>query len=274
MDFKDKIAIVTGGASGIGQACASGFASHNATVAVLDRDIEGGQATLEQIRQHGGVAELFPVDIGVSKQVEQTVQKVVARFGGIDVLAHCAGIQSYGTATSTSDEDWRKTLAVDLDGAFYISKFAIPAMVERGSGSIVITGSTQSIVAHRNSAAYVVGKHALVGLVRSIALDFATKNIRANCVLPGAIDTPMLRWGASLDANPEGVIDACHKLSPLGRMGTAEEVANVIVFLSSDLASYVTGTTVVVDGGQLVPCGGTAFQFVGTGAFHGDTDDE
>ncbi len=130
----------------------------------------------------------------------------------------------------------------------------------------MFTGSTQSLVAHRNSAAYVTGKHGLLGITRSVALDFAKDHIRANCVLPGAIDTPMIRWGASLDPHPERVIEACHSLALLGRMGTPEEVANVNLFLLSDMASFITGTSVVVDGGQLVPCGGTAFQLTGTGA--------
>jgi NAD(P)-dependent dehydrogenase (short-subunit alcohol dehydrogenase family) len=266
MNFTGRVAIVTGGSSGIGRACAFGFASRQAAVAVLDRNQEDGEAAVEQIRAQGGTAEFIAVDLSVSGQVQDAIEKTVSRLGGIDVLAHCAGIQSYGSAVTTTEEDWRKTLAIDLDSAFFITRYAIPEMVRRGGGSIVLTGSTQSLVAHRNSAAYVTGKHAVVGLMRSIALDFAEQNIRANCVLPGAIDTPMLRWGAARDPNPERVIDACHKLALLGRMGNPEEVANVIVFLASDLASYVTGSTMVVDGGQLVPCGGTAFQLVGTGA--------
>lgn len=265
MDFKGKVVVVTGAGSGIGQACAYTFSKQGAAVAVLDRNCEHGEATAAQIRQQGGFAKFFPVDVSISSSAEEAIRNVVAHFGGLDVVAHCAGIQSYGTVANTTEEDWRITLAVDLDGAFYIAKFAVPEMIKRGGGSIVITGSTQSLVAHRNSAAYVTSKHAVVGLVRSIALDFAANNIRANCVLPGAIDTPMLRWGAARDANPERVIDACHKLALLGRMGTPEEVANVVWFLASDLASFVTGTTVVVDGGQLVPCGGTGFQLVGTG---------
>lgn len=266
MNFRNKVAVVTGAGSGIGQACACAFASREAIVAVLDRDRDTGEAAAASIRRQGGTALFLPVDVGVSVDVETTIHEVVARLGGVDVLAHCAGVQSYGTAESTTEENWRKTLAVDLDGAFHVSKHVISAMKKRGGGSIVITGSTQSLVAHRNSAAYVTSKHAVVGLVRSIALDFASSHIRANCVLPGAIDTPMLRWGASLDPDPERVIEACSKLALLGRMGTPEEVANAIMFLSSDLASYVTGSTLVVDGGQLVPCGGTAFQLTGTGA--------
>lgn len=266
MKFQGKVAVVTGAGSGIGRACALGFAAAGAAVALLDRNREHGEAAAAEIRHQGGEAEFFAVDVSVSEAVATVVQDVSARFGGVDVLAHCAGIQSYGDAESTSEEDWRKTMSVDLDGAFLACKHVLPAMKARGGGAIVITGSTQSLVAHRNSAAYVTSKHAVVGLVRSIALDFAADNIRANCVLPGAIDTPMLRWGAERDEHPERVIEACHKLALLGRMGRPEEVANVIVFLASDLASYVTGTTMVVDGGQLVPCGGTAFQLVGTGA--------
>lgn len=270
MNFEGKVAVVTGASSGIGQACAFGFASRAAVVAVLDRDREGGEATAKKIREQGGSAKFFPVDLSVCAQVEDAIHDAVSRLGGIDVVAHCAGIQSYGTVVSTTQEEWRRTLAVDLDGAFFVSKYAIQEMVRRRGGSIVLIGSTQSLVAHRNCTAYVTGKHAVLGLMRSIALDFAVNNIRANCVLPGAIDTPMLRWGASLDPDPARVIDACHKLALLGRMGTAEEVANVVMFLSSGLASFVTGAAFVVDGGQMVPCGGTAFQQVGTGFVNND----
>jgi NAD(P)-dependent dehydrogenase (short-subunit alcohol dehydrogenase family) len=139
-------------------------------------------------------------------------------------------------------------------------------MIKRGGGSIVITGSVQSVAAQRNSVHYVVSKHGLLGLTRCLALDYAKQNIRANCVLPGAIDTPMLRWAASLDPNPDKVLEACDRLHALGRCGQPEEVARVIAFLASDLASFVTGSAVVVDGGLLVPVGGMAFQDSGTGA--------
>lgn len=133
----------------------------------------------------------------------------------------------------------------------------------------MIIGSVQSLTAQRNSVQYVVSKHALLGLTRSIALDYGRQNIRANCVLPGAIDTPMLRWAASLDPDPQGVLDAIDKLHIRGKMGRPEEVANVIVFLASDMASFVTGSAVVVDGGLLVPAGGMTFQEIGTGATKG-----
>jgi len=139
-------------------------------------------------------------------------------------------------------------------------------MLKRGGGAIVMTGSVQSVTAQRNSVHYVTSKHALLGLTRSIALDYGNQNIRANCVLPGAIDTPMLRWSASLDTDSARVLAACDRLHIRGKMGRAEEVARVIAFLASDLASFMTGAAIPVDGGILVPTGGMAFQESGTGA--------
>jgi NAD(P)-dependent dehydrogenase (short-subunit alcohol dehydrogenase family) len=153
----------------------------------------------------------------------------------------------------------------NLKSAFLMSKFAIPEMIRRGGGAIVITGSVQSVTAQRNSAHYVVSKHGLLGLTRSIALDYGSQNIRANCVMPGAIDTPMLRWAASLDSDPDRVLAACDQLHIRGKMGQPEEVARAIAFLASDLASFITGAAIPVDGGLLTPTGGMLSQETGTG---------
>jgi NAD(P)-dependent dehydrogenase (short-subunit alcohol dehydrogenase family) len=265
MDFTNRAIIVTGGASGIGEATAREFAGRNGAVAIFDRNDQAGQETAAALRDAGQTAEYYQVDLAASTQVEQAVEQVAARMGGIDILANVAGIQRYGTAVTTSEAEWDETLNANVRSAFLASKYAMPHMIRRGGGSIVMVGSVQSMTAQRNSMAYVVSKHALLGLTRSMALDFAAYNIRVNCVCPGAIDTPMLRWAASLDENPERVMDACSKVSIFGRVGRPEEIARVIAFLASDLASYISGTAVVADGGLLTPTGGMMSQESGTG---------
>ena len=267
LNFEGKVAVVTGAASGIGRATAIALAERGAGVVLVDRNAELARQLSEELNTSCPDCTLLTtVDVADANAVERSMNEAAEKLGGIDLLAHCAGIQSYGTAVTTKVDAWQHTLSVDLDSAFYMARAVLPHMQRRGGGSVVLTGSTQSLVAHRNSAAYVTGKHAVVGLMRSIAVDFATAGVRANCVLPGAVDTPMIRWSASLDADPQRVLDACGSLALLRRMGTAEEVANVILFLLSDMASFVTGASFVVDGGQLVPCGGMAFQLNGTGA--------
>lgn len=264
MQFKGKVAVVTGGASGIGRACAFEFAGGGAAVAVVDRDAANGEQVAREIS--GAPAAFFAADLGRAADAERTVAAIVQRFGGIDILVNNAGIQRYGTVATLSEAEWDEVITANLKSAFLISKFAIPEMIKRGGGAVVITGSVQSVTAQRNSAHYVVSKHGLLGLARSIAIDFAKENIRANCVLPGAIDTPMLRWAANLDPHPEKVIEACNRIHALGRMGKPEEVARVIAFLASDAASFMTGSAVMVDGGLLAPAGGMAFQESGTGS--------
>ena len=267
LSLDGKVALVTGAASGIGRATALAVAAQGARVLLLDRDAAGLDGLLRELDERGeGQALALPTDVADPQAVEEAVTQARDGFGGVDLLAHCAGVQSYGSAVTTEIAAWRRTLAVDLDSAFYLARAVLPEMQRRGGGAIVFTGSTQSLVAHRNSAAYVTGKHALLGITRSIALDFAADNVRANCVLPGAIDTPMIRWGASRDPDPQRVLDACASLALMGRMGAPEEVADVILFLLSGMSSFITGASIVVDGGQMVPCGGTAFQLTGTGA--------
>jgi NAD(P)-dependent dehydrogenase (short-subunit alcohol dehydrogenase family) len=266
MDFNGRVAVVTGGGSGIGRACAQEFVEKGATVAVVDRDAKAGAETAAELKSKGGKAEFFQVDVSSASEVEKLIPAVVSAFGGIDILVNNAGIQRYGTVTTISEDEWDEVLNINLKGAFLMSKHVIPQMIERGGGSIVITGSVQSVAAQRNSVHYVVSKHGLLGLARCIALDYGKQNIRANCVLPGAIDTPMLRWAANLDSNPEKVLEACDSLHVRGKMGQPEEVAHVIVFLASDRASFMTGSAVMVEGGLLVPVGGMAFQQSGTGS--------
>ncbi len=266
MDFKGKVVVITGGGSGIGKACAQEFAKRNGAVAVVDRDAKSGQATIAGLDKGDAPAEFFHADVSKRGEVEKLVQRITQGFGGIDVLVNNAGIQRYGTVTSVSEEEWDEVMNVNLKSAFLMTKYTIPAMLRRGGGAIVITGSVQSVAAQGNSVHYIVSKHGLLGLTRSVALDFGSQNIRVNCVCPGAIDTPMLRWAAGLTEDPGKVLEACDRLHIRGKMGKSEEVARVVVFLASDLASFVTGSAVMVDGGLLVPLGGMAFQGSAPGA--------
>ncbi len=249
MEFSGKVAIVTGGASGIGAATAELLREKEATVATVDVASGAG----------------YQADLSDPDQVKQVIASIVARHGPPQILIHSAGIQTYGTAVSTGDEIWARTLAVNVTSAFYMTREVIPHLVRHGGGSIVLVGSVQSLGAISNSAAYITSKHAILGLARSIAVDFGSKGIRCNCVCPGAVDTPMLRWAAGLSGNPDSVLEACRRLSPLGRIAQPREIAEVIAFLAGDGGRFVSGTAMVADGGTMTPIGGAAFQEGGTG---------
>lgn len=241
MRFDGQVAIVTGGASGIGKAVAEALSSQGAQVQIWDR-----------------CGTNNPVDITSTTDIEAAL----AAIPHVDILVHSAGIQTYGTATSTTDDIWDRTLLVNVTSAFLVCRAILPKM--KHGAAISLIGSVQSVGAVANSAAYVTSKHALLGLARSIALDYAALGIRCNCVCPGAIDTPMLRHSAELTGDPEGTLAACADVHILGRLGQAEEVARAIAFLSSSDASFITGTAFMVDGGALTPIGGAAFQRKGT----------
>jgi NAD(P)-dependent dehydrogenase (short-subunit alcohol dehydrogenase family) len=265
IDFSGKIAIVTGGAMGIGQATARKLALAGAAVAILDPNESAGAATAADIRKEGASCDFIRCDVSQSSEVEQAVNAVATRHGAIHILVNNAGIQDYGDVVTTSEADWDRVLSINLRGSFLVSKFTIPHMLKHG-GAIVILGSVQSFTAVKNSAAYVTSKHALLGLARSMALDYAQKGIRVNCVCPGSVDTPMLHWAAGLSPDPESVIRTCDRMHAMGRIGKPEEVADAILYLVSPMSSFITGTALVVDGGMLVPAGGMGFQEGGTGA--------
>jgi NAD(P)-dependent dehydrogenase (short-subunit alcohol dehydrogenase family) len=269
IDFEGKVAVVTGGAMGIGAATAQTFGELGARVAVLDRELEKGAGMVNDLKGRGCMASFHPCNVEDIESVRAAIDDAAQQHRGIHAVAHCAGIQRYGDAVATSLEVWRETLAVNLDGGFHVARCALPHLVAAGGGAIVLVGSVQTVSAVASSAAYVTAKHAVAGLTRSIALDFAKKNIRANCVMPGAIDTPLLRGAANLSPDPEAVLRACARAHPLGRIGRPEEVARAIAFLASDWASFITGAMLTVDGGMLVPAGGMAFQEGGTGSVGG-----
>ncbi len=265
LDFIGKVAIVTGGAMGIGEATARKLAGLGASVAILDIDRDAGPKSAAMIAKEGGICEFFPCNVSVGAEVSQAINSVVTKYGAIDILVSNAGIQLYGDAVTTSEEDWDGLMGINLKGCFLVAKFVVPHMIERG-GAIVIVASVQSMTAISNSIAYVASKHGLLGLTRAMSLDYANKGIRVNCVCPGTIDTPMLRWAAGLSDNPDKVIQTCNHMHPLGRIGKPGEVADAITYLASPMASFITGAALLVDGGMLVPAGGMGFQESGTGA--------
>jgi NAD(P)-dependent dehydrogenase (short-subunit alcohol dehydrogenase family) len=264
-DFTGKIAIVTGGAMGIGEATARKLAGLGASVAILDINGDAGPKSAAAIANNGHICEFFPCNVGVGEEVSQAVDAVIQKHGAIDILVSNAGIQLYGDAVTTSEEEWDRLMGINLKGCFLSAKYAVPYMIDRG-GAIVIVGSVQSMTAISNSIAYVTSKHGLLGLTRAMSLDYAHKGIRVNCVCPGTIDTPMLHWAAGLSDDPEKVIKTCDRMHPLGRIGRPEEVADAIAYLASPMASFITGAALLVDGGMLVPAGGMGFQEGGTGA--------
>jgi NAD(P)-dependent dehydrogenase (short-subunit alcohol dehydrogenase family) len=256
MRFDGKTVIVTGGALGIGQAAGRLLAERGAAVAIFDWDAEAGKATCENIKQAGGKAIFEQVTVAEFEAVKNAAQKTREVFGGVHSLIVSAGIQRYGTAVTTSEKQWNEVLDVNLKGAWNAARAVIPFLQAAGGGTIVNVSSVQALASQQNVLAYTVSKHGLVGLTRSAAMDFAQENIRVNCVCPGTVDTPMLKWAASLDPNPQSVYDACRAMHPLGRIAEPREIAEVVAFLAHESSSFVTGAVWTVDGGLLTQIGG------------------
>ncbi|HEY2846479.1 MAG TPA: SDR family oxidoreductase [Pyrinomonadaceae bacterium] len=256
MRFDGKSTIVTGGALGIGGATSELLAERGASVAIFDWNEEAGNATCDKILEAGGKGIFQKVDVADRRTVEQATENVVKTFGRLDSLVVSAGIQRYGTAANTTDEQWDEVMNVNLRGAWNAARAAIPELLAGGGGTIVNVSSVQALASQQNVLAYTVSKHGLIGLTRSIAMDFAKQNIRANAVCPGTVDTPMLAWAASLDPDPESVYEACRQMHPLGRIATAREIAEVVAFLAHSSSSFVTGAVWTVDGGLLTQIGG------------------
>ncbi len=242
--LKEKVTIVTGGASGIGRATAILFAREGARVVVADRDPTGGQETVRMIEGEGGQAIFVQTDVSRAEDVQRMVKETVSTYGRLDVLFNNAGIGETARVTEASVEHWDKVLAVNLRSVFLGCKYAIPEMVKVGGGSIINNASILAEVGFSNAPAYSASKHGVGGLTQTVALDHAAEGIRANTVCPGFIRTPMVTEG--LDPETRDYIAGLH---PLGRMGEPEEVAEAVLFLASDRSSFVTGTCLFVDGG-------------------------
>jgi len=242
-----RTAIVTGGAKGIGEAAAAALTEAGLRVAVVDRE--------QCVPPQGGVA--VQADVGRSSECAGAVDEAVTALGRLDVLVNCAGIQRYGSVVDTPDEVWDEVLAVNLSAVFWMSKHAVPHLTAAGGGAIVNVASVQAFAAQRGVAAYAASKGGIIALTKAMAVDHAP-SIRVNAICPGSVDTPMLREAAALFSDaPAEAVAAWGQLHPLGRVCTPQEVADAVVFLSGAQSSFITGTSLLVDGGLLSQIGGT-----------------
>jgi len=249
MRLADKVAVITGGSSGIGAVTATLFAREGAAVALTGRNQERGDRVVRAIRESGGEAIFIQSDVRDADQCRQAVEQTLARFGKIDVLFNNAGVFHSNAVLDCTEEEWDETIDSSLKGAFLMSKYALPSMIERGSGSIIHCSSGWGILGGDNAAAYCAAKGGLVVMTKAMAIDHGPDGIRVNCICPGDVQTPMLaddaaKRGMSWETYSAGAADR-----PLGRIGTADEIANAVLFLASDESSFVTGAALVVDGG-------------------------
>ncbi len=245
---------------GIGKAAAACLARDGAAVMIVDnQEGPGREAAAELDRLHGR-AGFVRADISRASDCERAVRETVERFGGLDVLVNNAGIQTFGGPVDTTEEVWDRTMNINLKGHWLMSKYAIPEMLKRGGGAIVNVSSVQGLASQANVVAYATSKHAMIGLTRAMAVDLGPTGIRVNCVCPGTVDTPMIRWIIDQDKEPARLEKTLNRMHPVGRMGKPCEIGEVIAFLASDRASFMTGSIVTVDGGLLVPISGSPSQ--------------
>jgi len=247
--MSEKVMIVSGGASGLGLAAAVKFAKNGFDILIVDINEEKGKKAEQKIKDLGQNALFCLCDISSKEQVQRAAQSGRDQFGRADVLINNAGLEIRGSILQCIEDDWDRTYSINLKGIYYMTNAFVPLMKEKGGGAVVNTGSILGYRAVGERAAYSSSKGAIDSLTRSMAFDLAKDNIRVNCVAPGAIDTPLLRGSINDSPNPKETERVLGSKSVFNRMGTSEEVANVMYFLASEEASFVTGATYFVDGG-------------------------
>jgi NAD(P)-dependent dehydrogenase (short-subunit alcohol dehydrogenase family) len=249
--LNNKVALITGGASGIGRASALLFAREGAKVAIADLNADAGQAVVQEIVNAGGHAMFEKADVSAAADCQRVVERVIREFGAIQILFNNAGIIRRASVVELSEEEWDQVMAVNVKSIFLISKHVVPIMAKHGGGSIINMASGWGLAGGARAAVYCASKGAVVLLTKAMAVDHGAQNIRVNCLCPGDTDTAMLRNEAQQLGEPSDrfLLDAAHR--PLGRVGKPEEIAQAALYLASDVSSFVTGTALVVDVGGL-----------------------
>lgn len=251
MELEGHVMVVTGGASGIGAAVATLAAERGARVCVVDRNADHLAEVGEKLAASGAEFILRASDVADALAIAADADAVLKSWGKIDSLVTAAAIFRIGTVLDVSEEDWRQVQDVNVKGTWLWCRAVLPTMVARKSGAIVTVASQQALAGGRANAPYLASKGAVLSLTRTIALDFVAQGVRVNCVVPGAIETPMLRGSLARRANPEAVEKASLARNPMGRFGKPEEVAEAALFLAGPRSSFVTGSNLCVDGGWL-----------------------
>jgi len=249
--LEGRVAVITGAASGIGRATAILFAAEGAAVLAADVQDDAGAQTVATIRAAAGRAEFVHADVSRSEDVRRMLGVAVDRFGRLDVLFNNAGVAVFKGVVETDEAEWDHVLGVNLRGAYLGIKYAAAEMRRQGGGAIINTASVHGMRTTAGIAAYAASKHGVIGLTRAAALDLAPHNIRVNCIQPGAIETPIMRANLRAVGDEEDEFRKISAAEPMGRVGTAQEIARMALFLASDDASFITGAAFAVDGGLL-----------------------
>lgn len=252
MRLSNQVSLITGAGSGIGRATALKFASEGAVVVVADRNLQAAEKTEDLIKQAGGRGQAIALDVTQEQQVADAIARTVEQFGRLDILHNNAGVSLLKPITETTEADWDWLFGVNLKGMFFGCKHAIPVMVQQGGGVIINTASELSIIGQPLYSAYCATKGGVLALTRALSVEWAAQGIRINAICPGPTHTPMLQAEFDTAADPGAEETAAIRSIPAGRLGTAEEIARVALFLASDDAAFVQGAAIVADGGRTI----------------------